>query len=163
VNGHVLSTDPESLAQIHRADVHLVVLERAADPALGAWLAEVATALGPEPLTLLPRTEAEPTPYDTRPLVARLPEHPCRDRLQVDIDWITRVLVRGLGERPWLAATLERVSHAKCQKLHVDFVRARLVTTYVGPGTAGRATPAAAPSTARRQSRPARTSASCSL
>jgi len=135
VSRHLTSADPEALAAIRRDDMNLVVVERQPDPELQAWVADVASALRPEPLTLLPLAISEHGPYDTRPLVARLPEHPARERLRADIDWITRVLVRALDDRPWLAASLERVCDAKCQKLHADHVRARLVTTYLGPAT----------------------------
>jgi len=133
----VVSTDPEAMIAIKRPETNLVVWERSSDPELGPWLAALLPDLQEVSckLSAASRVQFPDDPYDPSPLVENLPEHPLRDRLKADLARILRLFARSLGDTPRLHVSLAPVHNDMCRKLHVDRVLARLVTTYLGPGT----------------------------
>jgi len=133
----VVSTDPEAMLAIKRPETNLVVWERPSDPEIATWLAPLLPDLQEVSCKLVAasRMQSPDDPYDPSPLVESLPEHPLRDRLKADLARILRLFARSLGDTPRLHVSLAPVHNDMCRKLHVDRVRARLVTTYLGPGT----------------------------
>lgn len=67
-------------------------------------------------------------------LVEPVPGKALRDWLQRDVLALGAELASLSGE-PVLQAQLGAARTDRCKKLHVDYVRLRLITTYAGPGT----------------------------
>ena len=63
-----------------------------------------------------------------------MPPGDMRDLLVVDVDDLVSAFA-GIARSDLVDVRLERVSHDSCWKFHRDFVEARLLTTYRGPGT----------------------------
>lgn len=124
------SADPSVLGRITRRGVDLCLWERTLAPDLAAWLDAV-----------VERTrvafEERGTRLERRPwerAVAPLPPHPCRDRLEDDLEGLTRRYVDLLGDVP-LRVQLSTIDSRKCPRFHVDAVGVRLLCTYAGAGT----------------------------
>ena len=120
--------DPAVLDAFGDVSVPLVAWQRPVDARASAALAAVARALPPVDETV-PRLEA-----GAALLPAALRGLPGWDWLAADID----ALVARFADAT--AATRLRFAFGavlddKCKRFHVDFVRARMVVTYTGPGT----------------------------
>ncbi len=123
----------DGLGAMVRPGVELVIWRRSLSSALCTWLDRLDPSALPD-LRLLVR------PADfrraIRPLLAEagLPQGSMCDLLVGDIDALVRTF-GGLLQTDRIDVRLEGVSHDACWKFHRDCVRARLLTTYRGPGT----------------------------
>ena len=63
-----------------------------------------------------------------------MPPGDMRDLLIGDVDDLVSAFA-GIARSDLVDVRLERVSHDSCWKFHRDYVEARLLTTYRGPGT----------------------------
>ena len=123
----------EGLAAINEPDMALVIWRRALPLRLQTWLDRLDASRLPH-LRILVR------PSDLRRAVEPhldeigMPPGDMRDLLIGDVDDLVSAFA-GIARSDLVDVRLERVSHDSCWKFHWDFVEARLLTTYRGPGT----------------------------
>lgn len=122
------SSDVSVLQLLHREEVGLVSWKRPLPAGIEAQLAEWAlhSAIAFDEVLSLPN-------YDLSSATRGLAE-PARTWLTTDIALLLARLSY-LSESGRLRVSLEAVRTDQCRKFHVDNVRYRLVTTYLGPGT----------------------------
>lgn len=121
--------EPVSLApKWHRTDVNLVSWHRELPSGLDAQLVEWAQRFPAEfdEIVRMPN-------YDLSAATRGLAE-PARAWLTTDIAMLIARLAH-LSDARRLQVSFGAVRSDQCRKFHVDYVRYRLVTTYVGPGT----------------------------
>ena len=70
---------------------------------------------------------------DVAPLVASMVS-PLRERMAQDIERLLHAFAR-VTKSACVRTTFDVVRTDRCRKFHADFVRYRLITTYIGPGT----------------------------
>lgn len=125
----VCSTGPEALAAILLPHVNLAIWDRAAMPAVpdAEMLAEI------EDITLtVEAARALPTMTDAM-VAAGYPEAfiaPLANDIAAHAERLAQLL-----DRDTLAIRLEVVETDACRRFHSDYVTARLILTYAGPGT----------------------------
>ncbi len=123
----------EDLATINKPDMELVIWRRALPMCLQTWLDRMDASCLPD-LRILVR------PGDLRRAVEPhldeigMPAGDMRDLLVGDVDDLVSAFA-GIARSDLVDVRLERVSHDSCWKFHRDYVEARLLTTYRGPGT----------------------------
>ena len=123
----------EGLAAINEPDMALVIWRRALPSCLQTWLDQVDASC-------LPHLRVLVRPGDLRRAVEPhldeigMPPGDMRDLLVGDVDDLVSAFA-GIARSDLVDVRLERVSHDSCWKFHRDFVEARLLTTYRGPGT----------------------------
>jgi len=123
----------EGLAAINEPDMALVIWRRALPSCLQAWLDRLDASC-------LPHLRVLVRPGDLRRAVEPqldeigMPPGDMRDLLVGDVDDLVSAFA-GIARSDLVDVRLERVSHDSCWKFHRDFVEARLLTTYRGPGT----------------------------
>ena len=123
----------EGLAAIDEPNMELVIWRRALPLCLQTWLDRLDASCLPH-LRILVR------PGDLRRAVephldeSGMPPGDMRDLLVGDVDDLVSAFA-GIARSDLVDVRLERVSHDSCWKFHRDFVEARLLTTYRGPGT----------------------------
>ena len=123
----------EGLAAINEPDMALVIWRRALPPRLQTWLDQVDASC-------LPHLRVLVRPGDLRRAVephldeAGMPAGDMRDLLVGDVEDLVSAFA-GIARSGLVDVRLERVSHDSCWKFHRDYVEARLLTTYRGPGT----------------------------
>ena len=123
----------EGLAAINEPDMALVIWRRALPSCLQTWLDQVDASS-------LPGLRVLVRPSDLRRAVEPhldeigMPPGDMRDLLVGDVDDLVSAFA-GIARSDLVDVRLERVSHDSCWKFHRDFVEARLLTTYRGPGT----------------------------
>ena len=122
------SSDVGVLEQLRRDDVGLVSWRRELPSGLDAELTDWASRSSPEFDEVLSMPN-----YDLSAATRGLAE-PARGWLIADIALLLARLAHFADARR-LRVSLEAVRTNQCRKFHVDHVRYRLVTTYVGPGT----------------------------
>ena len=121
------------LVAINEPDMALVIWRRALPPRLQTWLDQVDASC-------LPHLRVLVRPGDLRRAVEPhldeigMPPGDMRDLLVGDVDDLVSAFA-GIARGDLVDVRLERVSHDSCWKFHRDFVEARLLTTYRGPGT----------------------------
>ena len=121
------------LAAINEPDRELVIWRRALPACLQTWLDRLDASCLPD-LRVLVR------PGDLRRAVEPhldeigMPQGDMRNLLVGDVDDLVSAFA-GIARCDLVDVRLERVSHDSCWKFHRDFVEARLLTTYRGPGT----------------------------
>lgn len=123
----------EDLAAIRRPEVALVSWPRHLPDGLAVWLDGITPDALPDlRLLVAPAELAKALP----PLLERqgLRPSPHRAALVADIGRLAIFFAALTGE-PVVDVRLERVRDNACSKFHRDCVRARLLTTYRGPGT----------------------------
>ncbi len=123
----------QGLAAINKPDMELVIWRRALPMCLQTWLDRMDASCLPD-LRILVR------PGDLRRAVEPhldeigMPAGDMRDLLVGDVDDLVSAFA-GIARSDLVDVRLARVSHDSCWKFHRDYVEARLLTTYRGPGT----------------------------
>lgn len=121
------SRDPDQLQSILRPEA-----------ALAVWCRAVPVVIDPDDLeSLAPiRLQAEIGAVASA-VRAALGEGPARDWHAAIVDDIASLARRyaEVMDTDTVAIRLERISTNACWKFHSDYVRARMITTYYGPGT----------------------------
>ena len=117
------------LAALYRPDLTLVVWDRAPDPQLAAFAADV---LARTPLQHELEVDAEG--LDTfAALPPSLQDHPAADTFAADVRHLARAFA-DLTAASRLGIRLVRLTDAMCPRFHTDVVGVRLLTTYHGAG-----------------------------
>lgn len=132
-NGVVVATDPESLHRIDDPEVELVLWQRSLASALGEWLES-------SPADQLPTGRVLVDAADLPLAVAGMTDVGDTAAGAMRAALVDDVL--GLAQRfmavmrcPVVDLRLEVLHHDACWKFHRDYVAARMLTTYRGPGT----------------------------
>ena len=137
----MLSTQTRNLSTLRRADAEVEASERLAqgEVNLVSWHRELPVGLDAQLVEWAKRFPAQfdeivgmPN-YDLSAATRGLAE-PARTWLTVDVAVLIARLAH-LADARRLRVSLGAVRTDQCRKFHVDYVRYRLVTTYVGPGT----------------------------
>ena len=123
----------EGLAAINEPNMELVIWRRALPMCLQTWLDRMDASCLPDLRVLVKpgdlRRAVEPHLDDIG-----MPAGDMRDLLVGDVDDLVSTFA-GIARSDLVDVRLERVSHDSCWKFHRDYVEARLLTTYRGPGT----------------------------
>ncbi len=126
----LIAGGPEALDAVHDPDIAVAIWER--DP-LAAIAGFLAVPIGPvgfaSPLGCS-LTAALGHALDD----ARYPLTGARAALEADVCALAKRFARIVAAEA-VEIRLERVVTDACRKFHTDYVRARLITTYAGPGT----------------------------
>ncbi len=125
----VVGTTPRVMASIRRRPVNLVVWQRAPS----ALLHEAATALAEHDLRVDIELD-DPAPHLLAALLPARVGSGVRDVIARDVSDLCMRFARQTGVQR-LRLKLETVATDECRLFHVDHVRWRLVTTWIGPGT----------------------------
>lgn len=137
----MLSTQTRNLSTLRRADAEVEASERLAqgEVNLVSWHRELPVGLDAQLVEWAKRFPAQfdeivamPN-YDLSAATRGLAE-PARTWLTMDVAVLIARLAH-LADARRLRVSLGAVRTDQCRKFHVDYVRYRLVTTYVGPGT----------------------------
>jgi hypothetical protein len=137
----MLSRQTRNLSTLRRADAEVEASERLAqgEVNLVSWHRELPVGLDAQLVEWAKRFPAEfdesvsmPN-YDLSAATRGLAE-PARTWLTMDIAILLARLAH-LADARRLRVSFGAVRTDQCRKFHVDYVRYRLVTTYVGPGT----------------------------
>jgi hypothetical protein len=137
----MLSTQTRNLSTLRRADAEVEASERLAqgEVNLVSWHRELPVGLDARRVEWAKRLPAQfdeivamPS-YDLSAATRGLAE-PARTWLTMDVAVLIARLAH-LADARRLRVSLGAVRTDQCRKFHVDYVRYRLVTTYVGPGT----------------------------
>ncbi|MEN9579960.1 MAG: hypothetical protein RJA70_2969 [Pseudomonadota bacterium] len=122
------SRSDEVRSQLHRDEVSLVSWHRELpsdlDEQLSHWAMRFPAQF--DEVVCMPN-------YDLSPAVRGL-EEPARSWLMLDATILIGQLAH-LSNARRLRVSLGAVRSDQCRKFHVDYLRYRLITTYVGPGT----------------------------
>jgi hypothetical protein len=114
------------LVQIFRPGVQIAWLDRAPVPAIAGYLEAVASRLASGRSRMVHADDDLPD--------LELPDHPGREALLAEIDWLTRLFTDLLG-CPAVGLRMEVLDRPMCPRFHVDRTGIRLVCTWRGPGT----------------------------
>ena len=123
----------EDLAAISTPGMQLVIWRRALPVCLQTWLERMDASC-------LPHIRVLVRPGDLRRAVephfddCGMPPGDMRDLLLGDVDDLVSAFA-GITRSDLVDVRLEHVSHDSCWKFHRDWVEARILTTYRGPGT----------------------------
>jgi hypothetical protein len=137
----MLSTQTRNLSTLRRADAEVEASERLAqgEVNLVSWHRELPVGLDAQLVEWARRFPAQfdeivamPN-YDLSAATRGLAE-PARAWLTMDVAVLIARLAH-LADARRVRVSLGAVRTDQCRKFHVDYVRYRLVTTYVGPGT----------------------------
>ena len=123
----------EGLAAINEPDMALVIWRRALPSCLQTWLDQVDASSLPH-LRVLVRPGDLGRAVEPHLDEIGMPPGDMRDLLVRDVADLVSTFA-GIARSDLVDVRLERVSHDSCWKFHRDFVEARLLTTYRGPGT----------------------------
>ena len=124
--------DETVLARIHEHPVNITVWQRSLPASVQEWLASLSPAS-------LPKTRFIAAPKNCVKIFQELwREHgqsgePAR-QLCADMGRLCSVFSQIMGA-PKIHVRLEAVTDNACKKFHIDCVKARLITTYLGPGS----------------------------
>ncbi|MBK8252537.1 MAG: DUF1826 domain-containing protein [Polyangiaceae bacterium] len=124
----MLSTQTRNLSTLARSEVNLVSWHRELPSGLDAQLVEWAKRFPAQ----FDETVCMPS-YDLSAATRGLAE-PARAWLTMDVALLIAHLA-DLADARRLRVSFGAVRTDQCRKFHIDYVRYRLVTTYVGPGT----------------------------
>jgi hypothetical protein len=124
-----IAADPLVLDAIRREDCNLAIWER-------PDIADFAPLLGgtPQHLRFNSTLEELGTQLSTGLRQHRFAAKHLHDALVADVAMLAERFCTALGMARF-EVRLEVVTTDSCRKFHADYVRARLITTYVGPGT----------------------------
>ena len=117
----------EALSGIHERDTAMVIGERRLPAPLAPWLAAWAPH-APHVDTKVDVGE------DLSPVLLGLPPGPMRDWFHTDLQELVVSFGRVAGVRRFRLVA-GPVRNDSCRRFHVDHLRLRLITTYLGPGT----------------------------
>lgn len=129
----VFGTHPAILSAIRTPAITLAIWRRRTPESFAGWIANV--DLGAiEDLRF--ETSVNMLQDDVRDGLreAGYPEHLAREALTDDIAALARQLAK-IAEEDHVVIRLEVVEDDACRRFHADYVTARLITTYAGPGT----------------------------
>ncbi|HVK66140.1 MAG TPA: DUF1826 domain-containing protein [Polyangium sp.] len=120
-----LGGDSDVLASIHEPPVNVAI-----------WARPIPPVLGPEIAAWAGKKDAFEGIFDAAEIKAGRPFDPGDDTSPLRSD-IGRLLRRfaDLARVRRIQVFFGAIRHDQCRKFHVDYVRLRLVTTYLGPGT----------------------------
>lgn len=127
----VVGRSPDILWKWREADVELVLWQR-------VWDSQLVKQLDALPVSALPRFRVVTAPngirLSIRQLIPGVDESPVLFALVSDIEALTTHFanVTGVDE---VAVRLDVIDHDACSLFHRDRAYARLLTTYLGPGT----------------------------
>jgi hypothetical protein len=137
----MLSTQTRNLSTLRRADAEVVAGERLTqgEVNLVSWHRELPSGLDAQLVEWAKRFPAKfdeivCMPNNDLSAATRGLAEPARAWLTMDIAILIARLAH-LADARRLRVSLGAVRTDQCRKFHVDYVRYRLVTTYVGPGT----------------------------
>lgn len=123
----------EGFDQISVPETDGVVWERKLQPRVAHWLNQMPPSKLPSARMVLKPADIETCVAD---VFARLGHDPSEA-----LDWFAKDInrmanaVSALVDTSWLRLRLDPVSNNACARFHIDFVTARLICTYRGPGT----------------------------
>lgn len=129
----VIGRDAEVLSRLTLPGVELAIWRRSLPAGLDRWLASLDPARFPD-ARVLAAPQDLPAAIDMLIDGSALPAGPERQALADDIFSLARQFASILGAEA-VDIRLEALAHDACWRFHRDHVSARLVTTYVGPGT----------------------------
>lgn len=129
----VVGRGPDVLSRVTAPGVELAIWRRRLPASLGRWLADVDPACFPDG-RILATPHDLPAAIDLLVETSALPAGPERQALADDVFALARSFASILGAEA-VDIRLEALAHDACWRFHRDHVSARLVTTYVGPGT----------------------------
>lgn len=124
---------PDDLARFMSPCIAATIWQRQLDPALADWLATV-------PARNLPQLREPVATESVHAALARAfsrcqtPAGQSRDRFSSDIAALVRLFAINTGS-PFVRLRLDVVTNDACRRFHVDQVPARMLCTYLGPGT----------------------------
>ncbi|MEO1028599.1 MAG: DUF1826 domain-containing protein, partial [Pseudomonadota bacterium] len=121
------------LKRLRRAGVEAVIWDRSLPRGLHEWLERVSPECWPTARYVLPSEKTEDCLerlFDT----TGVPRSPQRAWLIRDISSLGSA-ISAMFETPYIRLRVEAVTGDACRRFHVDTVLARMVCTYVGPGT----------------------------
>ncbi|TKC99468.1 DUF1826 domain-containing protein [Polyangium fumosum] len=116
---------PDVLASIHEPSVNVAI-----------WTRPVPPGLGPEMAAWADKKDAFEGIFDAAEIKAGRPFDPDDDTspLRSDLGRLLRRFAELTRVRR-IQVSFGAIRHDQCRKFHVDYVRLRMVTTYLGPGT----------------------------
>lgn len=132
-DGILNSASTDAFARIHDPDVELVIVDRSIPGDLCQWLENLPPARMPHGRRLLEAADLRPAVVSLVDECA-MPAGALREAFLDDVENLARTFMRVMAS-PAVDVRLETIRHDACWKFHRDFVPARLLTTYVGPGT----------------------------
>lgn len=123
----------DQLSKISAPDIDGAVWKRLVPENVAHWLDEIPAWKLPSARMVLKETDALAC---VSYVFSRFGHEPCAelDWIARDIDGLARI-VSGVTQAPRLRLRLDPVSNNACARFHIDFVTARLICTYRGPGT----------------------------
>jgi len=137
----MLSTQTDDLSAFRQADAEGEACERLAQDGVNlvSWHRELPVGLDVQLVEWAQRfparfDEVVALPSDDLSAATRGLAEPARTWLMMDIAALLARFAH-LADARRLRVSLGAVRTDKCRKFHVDFIRYRLITTYVGPGT----------------------------
>jgi hypothetical protein len=137
----MLSTQTRNLSTLRRVDAEVEASERLAqgEVNLVSWHRELPVGLDAQLVEWAKRFPAQFDEIVTMPnydlsAATRGLAEPARTWLTMDVAVLIARLAH-LADARRLRVSLGAVRTDQCRKFHVDYVRYRLLTTYVGPGT----------------------------
>ena len=143
--------EAESLEKIAMTGCEVAIWHRRPLPAFQQWVDRLPAERLPTIRTTLPPAQVETVIdmlcHDSGMTVA---DAPFRRMLCGDIAALATLFAR-IMQTPMIRLRLETVEDNACHKFHQDYVPARLISTYRGPGTEYRIQTAGAAATAIRQ------------
>lgn len=124
-----LSPSPGVLSAIRAEDCNLAIWERPGECAMASLL-----DAAPEDVRFTAALGELETRLSQELTTAGYPAHPARAALAQDILTLAERYA-GIMELDAVSVRLAVVTTNSCRKFHADYVKARLITTYVGTGT----------------------------
>lgn len=121
------------LAAIRRPDVELAIWLRCQPSKFSTWLAALQYNQLPD-LRVLVTPDAVPETIGKYLNECGMPSGDMRDFLVADVQDLARTFAE-ISDIDAVDVRLERLQHDACWRYHRDRVDARLLTTYLGPGT----------------------------
>lgn len=129
----IIGHDADVLGRLRLPDVALAIWNRRRPPSLAAWLDALEAPHLPD-FRVQAETQDLPAAIEDMIAASPLPEGPARQMLADDVFMLAWRFAAVL-DLPAVDVRLEPIGGDACWKFHRDHVPARLVTTYVGPGT----------------------------
>ena len=129
-----ISDQAEVLGEIYQPDVNLAVWQRNLPPEIERYMAELATSKRKINLRCLIGTGDEMHEEASTQLNRVLPDFSGKDALINNICELVD-MYQCLFEPQQIGIRLATLNRAMCPKFHVDYLPARMVTTYMGAGT----------------------------
>jgi hypothetical protein len=123
----------DALGEIHDTRIDLVVWERTVDPALETWLRNLPNDQLPSGRVVVSLRRLKSALHSICD-ASGTPDSEMRVLFARDVALLARTFAMVTSAK-FIDVRLEAIGHDACWKFHRDFVPARLLTTYRGPGT----------------------------